>query len=179
MTEPKGPLTNLVDRRTFLKSAAFLGGTVAAAELVPLALGTATRAQASYLTPGQEYILAKPENVIYTTCLQCQIRCLLKVKQQDGVVVKIDGSPYSAKQFLPNIPYDTSPAEAARMDGKLCPRGQAGVQTLYDPYRIRKVLKRVGPRGSGKWQTIDFNQAIDELVAGGDLFGEGPVAGLR
>lgn len=168
-----------MNRRTFLKSAAFLGGVAAAAELWPWAMGESRRAEARYLTPTDEYPLAKPENVIYTTCLQCQIRCLLKVKQQNGVVVKIDGSPYSAKQFLPNVSYDTSPVVAAKMDGKVCPRGQAGVQTLYDPYRIRKVLKRVGPRGSGKWQTIEFGQAITEIVNGGNLFGEGPVPGLR
>ncbi|MBI3977052.1 MAG: molybdopterin-dependent oxidoreductase [Chloroflexi bacterium] len=95
------------------------------------------------------------------------------------MAVKIDGSPYSAKQFLPNIPYETSPVEAAKMDGKLCPKGQAGVQTLYDPYRLRTVLKRAGPRGSGRWQTISFDQAIDEIVGGGNLFGEGPVPGLK
>ena len=40
------------------------------------------------------------------------------------------------------------------------------------------MLKRAGPRGSGKWQTIEFDQAIDEIVNGGDLFGDGPVPGL-
>ncbi|MBI4218874.1 MAG: molybdopterin oxidoreductase, partial [Chloroflexi bacterium] len=173
--DKSGPVT----RRTFLRSAAFLGGAVAAAELVPWGMGLGSRQPPAYLTPTQEYPLAQPENIIYTACLQCQIRCLLKVKQQNGVVVKIDGSPYSAKQFLPNIPYSTSPRDAARIDGKLCPRGQAGVQTLYDPYRICKVIKRVGPRGAGKWRTIDFDQAITEIVEGGDLFGEGPVNGLR
>lgn len=67
----------------------------------------------------------------------------------------------------------------AAIDGELCPKGQAGVQTYADPYRIRKVLKRVGPRGSGEWRTIPFDQAIREIVDGGDLFVEGPVEGLR
>jgi tetrathionate reductase subunit A len=35
------------------------------------------------------------------------------------------------------------------------------------------VLKREGPRGSGKWRTIEFDKAIREIVEGGDLFGEG------
>lgn len=171
--------THSIDRRTFLKSAAFLGGTAAAAGLLPWSMKQGSKSKAAASAPAADYVLAKPENIIYTACLQCQIRCLLKVKQQDGVVVKIDGSPYSAKQFLPNITYDTPPAEAARMDGKICPRGQAGVQTHYDPYRLRLVLKRVGPRGSGQWQTISFDKAIDEIVNGGNLFGEGPVTGLK
>lgn len=168
-----------VSRRKFLKTAALLGGAAAAAEAVPWVIGKTSKAEAGYSTPSGDYPLAKPENIIYTTCLQCQIRCLLKVKQQNGVVVKIDGSPYSAKQFLPNVPYETSPVVAATMDGKLCPKGQSGIQTLYDPYRVRTVLKRVGPRGQAKWQTIPFETAIDEVVNGGNLFGEGPVQGLK
>ena len=65
------------------------------------------------------------------------------------------------------------------MEGSLCPKGQAGIQTLYDPYRIVKVLKRAGKRGENKWQTIPFDQALTEIVNGGDLFGEGKVEGLK
>ncbi|MBI2911219.1 MAG: twin-arginine translocation signal domain-containing protein, partial [Chloroflexi bacterium] len=167
-----------VSRREFLKTSTAVGGGAFLGAQFPWVSGNGGSPPA-YLTPNVEYPLAKPENVIYSACLQCQIRCLLKVKQQDGVVVKIDGSAYSSKQVLPNVLYSTSPQEAVGVDGKLCPRGQAGVQTHYDPYRIRKVLKRTGPRGSGKWQTIPFDQAIDEIVNGGDLFGEGPVAGFK
>ncbi len=167
-----------LSRRDFIKTSALLGGSALAASQAPWLLMHQT-ASAGYLTPKEEYALAKPENIIYTACLQCQIRCNLKVKVQDGVVLKIDGNPYSAKQVLPNITYDTSLTDAATIDGKVCAKGQAGIQTLYDPYRLRKVLKRVGPRGTGRWQTIDFNTAIDEIVNGGDLFGEGPVEGLK
>ena len=59
------------------------------------------------------------------------------------------------------------------------PKGQAGIQTLYDPYRIVKVLKRAGKRGENKWQTVSFDQALTEIVNGGDLFGEGKVEGLK
>lgn len=169
-----------VTRRDLLRSSTFLGGSAALASSIPWvteALGG--RAEAGYLAPTQAYTLAQPENVIYTTCLQCQIRCLLKVKQHEGVVVKVDGSPYSAKNFLPNIPYDTSPKEAATIDGMICPKGHSAIEAQYDPYRIRRVLKRAGPRGSGRWQTIDFHKAIEEIVEGGDLFGEGRVTGLR
>jgi len=167
-------------RRDFVKTGAFLGGTAVIAAQMPW-LGRFGRGGGGlrYIKPTETYAPAQPENIVYTTCLQCQIRCLLKVKQYDGIVVKIDGSPYSAKQLVPNVPYDTAPTQAALIDGKLCPKGQAGVQTYYDPYRIRKVLKRVGPRGAAKWQTIDFNAAVDEIVNGGDLFGEGPITGLK
>jgi tetrathionate reductase subunit A len=50
---------------------------------------------------------------------------------------------------------------------------------MYDPYRILKVLKRVGKRGENKWQSIPFEQAVEEIVNGGNLFGEGHVDGLK
>ena len=166
-----------LSRREILKGGAFLGGTMVLAG-GGIAATRSIHGFPPYQSPEIAYALSRPENVIYTTCLQCQVRCALKAKFLDGTLIKIDGNPFSAKHVLPNIPYDTPLDVAAAIDGKLCPKGQAGVQTYADPYRIRKVLKRVGPRGGGRWQTIDFNQAVQEIVEGGDLFGEGPVEGL-
>jgi len=49
--------------------------------------------------------------------------------------------------------------------GKLCPRGQAGLQVTYHPDRLRNPLKRAGPRGSGQFEEIGWDQAIQELVS--------------
>ena len=118
------------------------------------------------------YPLVEPENIIYGLCLQCHTECTLKIKLQDGLVAKIDGNPYSPGNLQPQLDYTAPPELAAKVDGSICPKGQAGVQTQYDPYRIRKVLKRAGPRGSGKWKAIPFEQAIEEIVNGGKLFAE-------
>jgi len=61
----------------------------------------------------------------------------------------------------------------------VCAIGGSGVQSLYDPFRVAKPLKRVGPRGSGKWKAIPWEQAVAEIVGGGNLFGEGEVKGLK
>ena len=67
------------------------------------------------------------------------------------------------------------------VDGAICPKGQAGLQSVYDPYRLVSVVKRKPgtKRGENKWVTVPFDQAVTEIVDGGDLFGEGPVPGLR
>jgi tetrathionate reductase subunit A len=179
MSENKGVMGTQLDRRQFIKTSALLGTGALAAAQAPWLFDFLNSPSQRDIKPTVEYPLAKPENIIYTACLGCQIRCNLKVKTRDGIVVKIDGNPYSAKQLLPNIAYDTPPFDAATIDGKICSKGLAGIQVLYDPYRVRKVLKRAGPRGSGKWQSIEFSQAIDEIVNGGDLFGEGAVTGLK
>jgi len=158
-----------LSRRNFIKTSALLGGSALAASQAPWLL-TRQTAEAGYLTPTDEYQLAKPENIIYTVCQQCNTQCGIKVKLQDGVVVKADGNPLSPWTMRPHLPYATSPFETATIDGSICPKGQAGLQTGADPYRIVRVVKRAGPRGSGKWASITFDQAIDEIVNGGKLF---------
>ncbi len=165
-------------RRDFLKTTAFLGGTAVLESALSVLARQGKPAAAAGLERN-DYPFARPETQIHTTCLQCNTGCGIKVKIQEGVAVKIDGSPYSPMSMWPHIPYVTSPKESARLEGWICPKGQAGVQTVYDPYRIRQVLKRAGPRGSGKWVSIPFDQALDEIVNGGNLFGEGHVDGLK
>ncbi len=178
MDEKPEFLGTSLNRRDFFKTSALLGGGALAATQAPWLIDELTGSNAREIKPTAEYLLARPENTIYSVCLNCHTACTIQAKIQNGVLVKVNGNPYSPVNLLPHIPEDTPLAEAAKIDAKLCPKGQASIQTLYDPYRLRKVLKRVGPRGSGKWQTIEFDAAIDEIVNGGDLFGEGPVAGL-
>ena len=104
------------------------------------------------------------ENQIFTACQQCNTNCGTKVKIVDGRAVKVEGNPYSPWTMTPQIPFKTPLQEAALMDGALCPKGFAGLQTLYDPYRIVKVLKRAGKRGENKWKSIPFAQARNNFV---------------
>ncbi len=164
-------------RRDFLKISALIGGSVAFLGAIP--------GLRQYVLSAQEaaasYPLAEPENQIYTVCLQCNTGCPIKVKLLDGVAVKIDGNPVAPWSMGPHMRYNTPIAELATVEGAICPKGQSGLQTVYDPYRLVSVLKRKPgtPRGGGEWITIPFEQAIEEIVNGGDLFGEGPVPGLR
>ena len=170
-----------ISRRNFLKNSAFFGSVLAASQLPGMDLFSNSIAQAANSFTANAYPFDKAENVIYTCCLQCHTGCTIKVKIYDGIMVKVDGNPYSPMNMHPHLAYDTSPQEAVKYDGRLCPKGQAGIQTLYDPYRIRKVLKRKPgtKRGDSKWVTIDFDKAVNEIVNGGNLFGEGDVEGLK
>src|SRR5579863_8901904 len=49
--------------------------------------------------------------------------------------------------------------------GKLCARGQAGLQVVYHPDRLRGPLKRTGERGSGAFQELSWDDAMKELTA--------------
>ena len=102
---------------------------------------------------GDAYVHYLPENQIYSACQQCNTQCGIKVKIVDGMVAKIDGNPYSPWTLTPHIDYKTPIAEAATVEGAICPKGQAGIQTLYDPYRIVKVLET--GRQAGRKQVAD------------------------
>ncbi len=181
---------NPISRRKFLAGGAMLGGGLAAAAVAPAAGsddGGQRRGNAILNSgrPDADYDLAKAENTLYSACLQCNTGCGIKCKVQDGVVVKIDGNPYNPWTLVPHLPYATSFDDALPVDGAICPKGQAGLQTAYDPYRLRKVLKRAGKRGENKWVTIPFADAVAEICEGGTLFKDVPgeenrhVDGLR
>jgi anaerobic selenocysteine-containing dehydrogenase len=48
--------------------------------------------------------------------------------------------------------------------GRLCARGQAALQIPYHPDRLTQPLKRSGPRGSGQFQAVTWDEAVGELV---------------
>ncbi|HXV43409.1 MAG TPA: twin-arginine translocation signal domain-containing protein, partial [Anaerolineae bacterium] len=161
-----------ITRRDFIKTSALVGGALAVGGGAPMVMQNLAEAAAPAPAPaqaGSAYPLADPQNILYTACLQCNTGCPIKVKLLDGVVAKIDGSPYSPLNFWPHLPYQTSPLETGGVDGWICPKGQAGIQSTYDPYRIRQVLKRAGQRGENKWESIPFEQAIEEIINGGSF----------
>ena len=179
----KSAVKNELDRRNFLRSTAVLGGCgFLAGTVAPVFSRLAHAQRMNELDRGEhKYLHNNPENTIYTTCLQCHTSCSLRCKVVDGVLVKIDGSPICPQTRVNNVPYATALEKAAVAEGKICPKGQSGIETLSDPHRIIKVLKRKPgtPRGGGQWVTVDFNAAINEIVEGGDLFREGHVQGFK
>jgi anaerobic selenocysteine-containing dehydrogenase len=162
--------TKHLTRRDFIKTAALLGGSAALASQVNLAWDFITERAAEAAVVEPNYPLANPANIIYSVCQQCNTNCGIKVKLINGVISKIDGSPYNPFTLNPQLPYKTPVTEAATVDGAICPKGQAGIQSTYDPYRLVQVLKRAGKRGENKWTVIDFDKAIAEIVEGGKLF---------
>lgn len=160
-------------RREFLIKGAMLGGGLMF-EALARTHGAEAVVDMAAARPGTRCDLNDPENTLYSACMNCNTGCGIKVKIQNGILAKVDGSPYSPWTMVPHLPMSTSLDDAARIDGGLCPKGQAAIQTVYDPYRIRKVLKRAGKRGENRWRTIPFREAVKEIVQGGRLFADVP-----
>ncbi|MDI6777084.1 MAG: molybdopterin-dependent oxidoreductase [Syntrophales bacterium] len=167
-----------ITRREFIRTATILGGSaylsgchLLKSEEVPLDIMGAAASDPLETTLGIESI--------YSVCQMCEGNCGLRARIREGVLVKLDGNPYHPNSMEPHIFYSTGAKDALRYTGSLCVKGQAGIQTIYDPYRIKAPLKRIGERGSGKWKTISWDEAITEIAEGGNIFGEGKVEGLR
>jgi anaerobic selenocysteine-containing dehydrogenase len=154
--------TGQMDRKRFIGTSALVGTSGL--------LARRGKRRKYETVPVGDYVLAQPENILYSTCLQCHVTCQIKAKIWDGTLAKLTGNPYSPQNYLPHLDYASDLGRVARTDGKLCPKGQSGIQTYGDPYRIRRVLKRAGPRGSGRWVSIPFDRFVDEVVEGGQLF---------
>jgi len=160
-----------VSRRDFVKAAGSIGAIAGFSSVtVDTDLdGLWTDDEHHYV--GDEYGEYGASDVIHTTCGQCNTFCPVKVRLADtsgtgeysSLVRKLAGNPYSFLTTQPfgQVPYDSDPEDVAMGDlegtgevdtdrwslsgGRICLKGQAGIQTAFDSYRVRKPMKRVGP----------------------------------
>jgi anaerobic selenocysteine-containing dehydrogenase len=96
-------------------------------------------------------------------CTLCPAGCgtLVRVMQGEAEVVR-NGQLGILKMGLAKK-IEGNPAHPINQ-GKLCPRGQAALQVTYHPDRIRNPLQRTGPRGSGQFKEISWDDVIKQLV---------------
>ena len=73
----------------------------------------------------------------------CGVNCYVK----DGVIIKVEGDE--------NHPLN---------QGLLCTKGASNRQYVYREDRIKTPLKRTGPRGSGQYEPITWDEALDTIA---------------
>ncbi|MBW2240591.1 MAG: molybdopterin-dependent oxidoreductase [Deltaproteobacteria bacterium] len=83
-----------------------------------------------------------------------QAHCAWDVYVKDGMVWREEQAA-DYPQIRPDVP-DFNP--------RGCQKGACFSERMYDPARVRHPLKRVGPRGSGKWQRVSWEEALDEIA---------------
>lgn len=144
-----------------------------------------------YTVTKQGKLISNPnQRVAPSMCFGCWTLCGLRVRIDNNSdnILRISGNPYHPLSHQQQIPYTTpvkdaylSMAGEAGLAGRstACARGNGMMEIRNSPYRITQPLKRVGKRGEGRWVPISYEQLIEEVVEGGDLFGEGEVEGLR
>ncbi len=126
-----------------------------------------------YKSPYNYYQTNKPkgEKVLSTVCLSCNARCGLRVGVKDNKLSQIDGNPYHPYNRSYNqIDYKTGIDESFKHSATTCAKPQMENEYVYNPYRILQPLKRTGPRGSGKFAPIEWDDLIKEISHGGKIF---------
>ena len=87
--------------------------------------------------------MGKERKVIFTDCTLCYHSCGTKVTVEDGRAVKVEG--------LESHPLNK---------GKLCPKGEAALDNIYHPNRLKYPMKRV----QGGWERVTWDQALTEIA---------------
>ena len=49
--------------------------------------------------------------------------------------------------------------------GHMCAKGASIIEQMYHPDRLLYPMKRIGPRGSGQWERISWDEALDTIAA--------------
>jgi sulfite dehydrogenase (quinone) subunit SoeA len=82
-----------------------------------------------------------------TTCYMCACRCGINVHLTSGKVSYIEGN-----------------RDHPVNKGVLCAKGAAGIKQITAPSRLRAPMRRVGPRGSGAFEEISWDEALQLAV---------------
>ena len=89
-----------------------------------------------------------PEQFILSVCRACPGGCGIRARRIGNRIVKVEGNPLHPIS-----------------GGRLCPRGQAAIQALYHPDRLRVPMRRVGPRGSlTSFRAATWNAAAAQIA---------------
>ncbi|MCA9300332.1 MAG: molybdopterin-dependent oxidoreductase [Phycisphaerales bacterium] len=91
----------------------------------------------------------KHYTLVPTTCFNCEAAC--------GLVAYIDRETETVRKFEGNPHHPGS-------RGRNCAKGPATLSQIEDPGRILYPLKRVGERGSGKFERVSWDEVLDTIA---------------
>ncbi|MGC7404927.1 molybdopterin-containing oxidoreductase family protein [Pandoraea pneumonica] len=77
----------------------------------------------------------------------CPDTCALHVTVENGVAIKVQGDP-----------------DHPTTKGVLCTKVSRYTERTYHPDRLLHPLKRVGPKGTGQFVQVSWDQALDEIA---------------
>lgn len=87
-------------------------------------------------------------------CINCVGNCAFDVYVKDGIVIR-EEQLAKYPQINPNVP-DANP--------RGCQKGSIHSAAMYEGDRLRYPMKRVGERGEGKWQRVEWDEITEEIA---------------
>jgi len=147
--------TKGIPRRDILRYAAIAGGVGAS--------GLSSFAFVARSAP----VPAVQDEWIATCCNMCGGTTGMFARVYNGRVIKIEPNSYNPVGVC-NISTDYANLKSTGAPiARMCPKGNAGIMTQYDPDRVKQPLKRRPgtARGAGVWDVISYDTAVAEIAA--------------
>ena len=94
--------------------------------------------------------VARRSTLVPTTCFNCESAC--------GLLAYVDPDTLAVRKFEGNPEHPGS-------RGRNCAKGPATLNQVTDPDRILTPLRRVGARGSGRFEPVSWDEALDDIAA--------------
>jgi len=88
--------------------------------------------------------------LVPTSCFNCESAC--------GLLAYVDRETETIRKFEGNPLHPGS-------RGRNCAKGPATLNQIQDPDRILYPLRRNGARGSGQWERVSWDAALDDMAA--------------
>src|SRR5437879_5078880 len=89
-------------------------------------------------------------SLIPTICFNCEAGC--------GLLAYVDRETLAIQKFEGNPVHPGS-------RGRNCAKGPATLNQVTDPERITYPLRRIGPRGGGRWERVTWDEVLDDIGA--------------
>jgi DmsA/YnfE family anaerobic dimethyl sulfoxide reductase A subunit len=147
-------LASGVSRRTFIKGSALAALAAAAGTngMFGAAPASAKESSSDADQPGYD-----PEredgDVVWNTCVFCGFtRCPMRFHVKDGIYQYTEAD-------------NTGSSEFGGIQARACLRGRTQALKLNHPDRIKYPMKRTGARGSGEFERISWDEAIDTIAS--------------
>ena len=142
-----------ISRRKFLQGTVAMSvvGTTAATSLLSSNHSPSVKPGAISFHPSKTQDVESHD--VATLCEMCVNKCAALARVENGVITKLNPNPMFPKS-----------------KNMLCPRGNAGIQAVYDPDRLKYPMIRIGEKGEGKFKRVTWDEAYDAILNGTDKF---------
>ena len=91
--------------------------------------------------------IAAEQHILGACPHDCPDTCSMRVTVRDGVAVKVQGNP-----------------DHAATNGALCTKVSRYTERTYHPERLLQPLRRVGPKGSGQFAPVEWDEALADIA---------------
>lgn len=137
-----------LSRRSFLKTTAAAAGTVGAAGVLSSCAPQQKKQETA--DTGAKPLPEIPKEDVYSGACRggCAQGCYINYHVREGKVIRTSARDFCDPDY-----------------NRICIKGLSLPERIYSNDRLKTPLRRVGERGSGEWEQISWDEAIEEICS--------------